>query len=84
VLGLTVMPVDNFAHIGGFAAGLVLGYGLTPRYRVDEAISPHRITDRASLLRRWWVPTLGALVFGGGLWLALDFWGSGGVSLPFV
>src|SRR5262245_18116015 len=69
VLGLTVMPVDNLAHIGGFLAGTVLGYALAPRYRVNSATTPQRITDRAALTRRWWVPSLGLLVFGAGLWL---------------
>jgi hypothetical protein len=74
MMGYTVMPVDNMAHIGGLIAGLALGFGLTPRYRVDQTTSPPRVIDLASLFRRWWVPALGLLIFGGGLWLALVFW----------
>jgi rhomboid protease GluP len=73
VLGLTAMPADNLAHIGGFLAGTLLGYALAPRYRVNPA-GPQQIIDRAALTRRWWVPTLGLMTFGGGLWLALSFW----------
>jgi membrane associated rhomboid family serine protease len=76
LLGYTVMPVDNMAHIGGLVAGFGLGYGLTPSYRVDLTTSPRRIIDRASLLKRWWVPILGIAVLGGGLWSAQVFWSS--------
>jgi membrane associated rhomboid family serine protease len=73
-LGYTVMPVDNMAHIGGLIAGFGLGYGLTPSYRVDTTTSPSRIIDRASLLNRWWVPALGLILLGAGLWGAMVFW----------
>jgi membrane associated rhomboid family serine protease len=83
VLGYTIMPVDNLAHIGGLVAGFLLGYIMAPRYWVDQTTSPVQVTDRASLLRRWWAPVLGLLSFSGGLWLALLFWtGSGGWFSP--
>ncbi len=74
VLGYTVLPSDNLAHMGGLLGGFVLGYGLTPRYRVDHNSSPRRIIDRASLLRRWWVSTLGLIMLVGGVWLAFTYW----------
>lgn len=83
VLGLTVMPADNWAHMGGFLAGAILGYGLAPRYWVNPATTPPRIADRAALSRRWWVPTLGLLAFGGGLWLATSFWSARLGEVPF-
>jgi membrane associated rhomboid family serine protease len=77
VLGFTVLPADNYAHLGGLLAGFVLGYGLAPRYWVDNSTSPLRIIDKGSLLRRWWVALGGVIVLVGGLWLALSFWSGG-------
>jgi membrane associated rhomboid family serine protease len=77
VLGFTVMPSDNYAHMGGLLAGFVLGYGLAPRYRVDQTSTPLRIIDEGSLLRRWWVSVAGVIVLVGGLWLALSYWSGG-------
>lgn len=78
VLGYSGMVrVDNYAHLGGLLAGFVLGYGLVPRYKIDLLASPRRIVDLASLLRRWWVPTLALVVLSGGLWLALSYWSEG-------
>jgi hypothetical protein len=74
VLGYTVLPADNLAHMGGLLAGFVLSYGLTPRYQVDHTRSPRRIVDRASLLRRWWVSVLGGTALVAGLWLAFAYW----------
>jgi rhomboid protease GluP len=34
VLGFTVSGINNIVHIGGFLAGLGLGFALTPRYGV--------------------------------------------------
>jgi len=72
-----IMPADNYAHLGGFLAGVGLGYLLAPRYWVDPAASPRRIVDQAALLKRWWVPTLGWVTLVSGLWLALSFWSMG-------
>jgi rhomboid protease GluP len=42
VLGFTVSGINNIVHIGGFLAGLGLGFALTPRYGVgwDYAAAP--------------------------------------------
>ncbi|MCK6625380.1 MAG: rhomboid family intramembrane serine protease [Anaerolineae bacterium] len=73
-----LMPADNYAHLGGFLAGVVLGYPLVPRYRIDYTNSRRRIQDRASLLRRWWMPALGLAALVSGVWLAISFWAAGG------
>jgi membrane associated rhomboid family serine protease len=70
-----IMPSDNWAHLGGFVAGFIFGYLLTPRYWVDPiAVSPRRVVDRGSLRRRWWVPVLGIAVLISGVWLAMHYW----------
>jgi rhomboid protease GluP len=57
VIGFTVTGVDNWAHIGGLAAGFLIGWALSPEYEVVPASpsQPARVVDRNSLARRWWV-----------------------------
>lgn len=66
--GLISPGVDNFAHLGGLAAGFVLGTVLAPRYLpVFNAFGTvAQMKDTNSLLRRWWVVPLstGVLVLG--------------------
>jgi len=40
VFGLVARGVDNWAHLGGFVAGLVLGWWLGPRPRVYLSVGP--------------------------------------------
>jgi rhomboid protease GluP len=75
VFGFIVPRVDNMAHIGGLVAGFLLAYGLAPRYKpVDLYTSNPRVIDTISLLKRWWVPALGAVGLAVGTSLALSFW----------
>jgi len=75
VFGFIVPRVDNMAHIGGLVAGFLLAYGLAPRYKpVDLYTSDPRVIDTISLLKRWWVPALGAVGLAVGTSLALSFW----------
>jgi rhomboid protease GluP len=70
--GLTIPAIDNLAHVGGLIAGFALGYGLAPRYKiVNEYTSAPQVVDTVSLLNRWWVPMLGALLLAGGLVVSL-------------
>lgn len=71
-----LMPSDNYAHLGGFVAGFVLGYPLVPRYRIDTSNSRRRVQDRASLLRRWWMPVLSTAALVSATWLVFSFWAS--------
>lgn len=73
-----LMPADNYAHLGGFLAGFVLGYPLVPRYQIDTSNSRRRIQDRASLLRRWWMPVLSLAALVSATWLVVSFWTAGG------
>ena len=53
-----VMPnIDNFAHIGGFAGGFLLGMALSPRYRVIYSPIgwPEGLRDMNPAFRRLWV-----------------------------
>jgi len=80
-LGLTVMPVDNVAHLGGALAGFVLGYVLVPRYQVDPS---RHIVDKASLRRRWWVPVLSLVLLVGSMWQLLDYWSTSSAWLSTI
>lgn len=74
VFGFTVPGIDNWAHMGGLVAGFALGYGLAPRYEVDQYVHPPRVTDKTSLLSQSWVAVIGLLLLGAGIYLATNFW----------
>jgi membrane associated rhomboid family serine protease len=77
VLGYSVMPADNVAHMGGALAGFALGYLLAPRYQVVIAAKTQRkIVDRGSLLKRWWALILSIALLAGGVWSADCYWSS--------
>jgi len=65
--GFIVPVVDNWAHIGGLLAGLVLGWFMAPRYQMvqPDPLRPPQLADRSS--PRLWLQGL-ALV---GLGIAL-------------
>ena len=65
--GLTTQGIDNWAHIGGFAAGIFLGLALSPRYRLamSGARDASVAIDRPSRLKWLVVPAALALVASG-------------------
>ena len=71
VFGFIVPGIDNFAHIGGFIAGLLTGLAYAPIYRVEHGPYgwPQNIADINSILRRWWVPPAAAAVLVAGILL---------------
>ena len=71
VFGFIVPGVDNFAHIGGFVAGLLTGLAYSPIYRVEHGPygGPQSVADINSMLRRWWVPPAAAVVLVAGILL---------------
>ncbi len=72
VLGFVIPGVDNFAHIGGFIAGLLTGLAYTPIYRSQYGTygSSQRVADVNSMLRRWWVIPMAAALVLAGIYLA--------------
>ena len=70
-LGFVVPGIDNFAHIGGFVAGLLVGLAYTPIYRVEYGPDgwPQSVDDINSMLRRWWVIPAAAAVLVAGIFL---------------
>ncbi len=71
--GLSTPGIDNWAHMGGFAAGFLLGLALAPRYR--KAYSPfgalvgvQKVNSHA--VERWWVVPATVALLAVGTWLA--------------
>jgi rhomboid protease GluP len=71
-IGFTTPGIDNFAHLGGLAAGLLLGWLLSPRY--EAALRPDGsfgVVDRNGLRQRWWAVLLAVVVFVGSAALSI-------------
>ena len=65
VFGLVTAGVDNYAHIGGFVCGFVLGLAFSPSYVpvLDTFGSVSNVVDVNSLIKRWWaLPAVGAVL----------------------
>ncbi len=69
--GFVTPGIDNFAHIGGFTGGFLLGIVYSPNYRVAHNFLglPERLQDTNSLYRRMWtlpvafaILTIGVLI----------------------
>ncbi len=70
--------IDNWAHLGGFAAGFGLGYALTPSYDVVRSVTgqPMGFTERhGGQTKGLWVAALAIAVLVLGVW-------AGTASLP--
>ena len=68
LFGFTQSGIDNWAHMGGLAAGFAIGMALAPNYRlVDDTFGfGGRMADVNSLARSFWVaPIALVLLFGG-------------------
>lgn len=75
VIGLSVFAINNAAHIGGFVAGVALGFLVAPRYLpVLTSTGENRYEDQASLQRRWVVPLITTLLLAGGIWGSIYLW----------
>ena len=63
-LGLVIQGVDNYAHMGGFFAGILMGLALSPDYRPAYNVfgEVEYVVDANSIFRRWWVAPAAALV----------------------
>jgi membrane associated rhomboid family serine protease len=52
-IGLIIPNVDNYAHVGGFLSGCVLGWFFAPFYIPQIEEGKTVLIDRHSLTRRW-------------------------------
>ena len=79
------MPIDHYAHFGGLIAGFALGYGLAPRYQIDPTQKAGRgLVDFGALNRRWWVVVAGSLALVVGTSLAMTYWWSSWLWVPYI
>ena len=60
IFGLATPRIDNWAHLGGFVAGFLLGMVLAPQYMLMRTPfgQPVAVQASNSLLKRWWVVPL--------------------------
>ena len=68
-----IMPgIDNVAHLGGFAAGLALGFALAPSYAVVMSVFGTTVvrTDSRRFARRLWVVPIAFVVLATVAWVA--------------
>jgi membrane associated rhomboid family serine protease len=66
-LGFSSRGIDNFAHMGGLIFGALLGYTMSPVYKlVDQYTSSPRLVDDRSIWSQVWVLfiAIGVLVTG--------------------
>ena len=70
--GFVVPGIDNMAHLGGFAAGLAMGFALAPSYAVVTSVFGTTVvrTDSRRFPRRLWVVPLAVVVLATGAWIA--------------
>ncbi len=52
-IGLVIPNVDNYAHLGGFLSGCLLGWFFAPFYVVLSEEGKLQLSDTHSLSRRW-------------------------------
>ena len=68
VFGLMTAGVDNYAHIGGFVCGVLLGIAFSPRYLpvLDTFGFVSEVVDANSIVKRWWaLPAVGVVLAAG-------------------
>lgn len=71
IIGVTVVSINNAAHMGGLISGFGLGYLLAPRF---ERAGGSGYRDMATLGRRWWVVVGTAILVIAGAWGSLYAW----------
>ena len=70
-VGFVMPSIDNFAHIGGFAGGFLLGMAFSPKYRINYSFVgwPESLQDMNSMSRRLWVLPVAVITLTAGVLL---------------
>ena len=72
--GFVTPGIDNWAHMGGFVAGFLVGLAFVPDYRPITNVfgAVERVVDVNSMARRWWVFPAVAATLLLGIWLGTN------------
>ncbi len=68
-VGFVMPSIDNFAHMGGFAGGFLLGFAYSPNYRETYSFAgwPEGLRDTNSMYRRLWVLPVAVIILVAGV-----------------
>ena len=83
-VGFAMPGIDNFAHIGGFAGGFLMGMAYSPKYRMIYNFVgwPESLRDMNSMYRRLWVLPVAVITLMAGV--VIGDWMVGDTPITFL